>query len=134
MTLERMLALGIDRNDIRLENDNASEELTAHTNANLKLLAGNPGRRPLLNPNEAKLPRVELPLCPKHLTGEGRKEWRRTGRRLAELRIMTDIDRAALAIYCTVWSRYVDAERQLEKARRRHLWPRVDIRFRAPIS
>jgi P27 family predicted phage terminase small subunit len=34
---------------------------------------------------------------------------------LVELRIMTDIDRSALAAYCSAWGRYVDAERQLEK-------------------
>jgi P27 family predicted phage terminase small subunit len=75
---------------------------------NLKLLRGNPGRRPL-NPREAK-PAVKLPTPPAHLSKEARKEWRRTGRFLLEVGLITELDRAAFAAFCTAWARWVEAE------------------------
>lgn len=79
----------------------------------LKELAGNPGKRPL-NTREPK-PRTELPPCPRHLTGEARREWRRMGGELARMGVVTAVDRAALAAYCVAWARWVDAEGQVAK-------------------
>lgn len=74
----------------------------------LKELAGNPGKRPL-NAREPH-PRAVMPTCPKHLTGEARREWRRMGRELLALGVLTSVDRAALAAYCQAWGRWVEAE------------------------
>ena len=58
---------------------------------------------------------ARLPACPEHLEGEARKEWRRTGRRLLECGLVTEIDGAALALYCQAWARWVDAEHNLAR-------------------
>jgi P27 family predicted phage terminase small subunit len=79
----------------------------------LKELAGNPGKR-ALNRREPK-PASGLPPCPRHLTGEARKEWRRMGGELARMGVVTAVDRAALAAYCQAWARWVEAEGQVAK-------------------
>lgn len=60
-------------------------------------------------------PAVKIPACPRHLTGEARREWRRIGAELVQLGVVTVIDRAALAAYCTAWARWVDAEAQVAR-------------------
>lgn len=79
----------------------------------LKLLAGNPGKRPL-NAREPRPP-VEAPACPPHLDEEAQAEWQRMVAELIPLGVLTRIDRAALAAYCQAWSRWVRAEQELAK-------------------
>lgn len=74
----------------------------------LKLLQGNPGRRPL-NTSEPKPP-AELPPVPDHLSDLAKQEWERTGLQLLKLGLLTSIDRSAFAAYCTVYARWVEAE------------------------
>ena len=78
----------------------------------LKLLRGNPGRRPL-NEDEPK-PAVRLPRSPDHLSDLAKKEWRRAGRFLLQLGLMSDIDVAAFAGYCAAYGRWAEAERSLK--------------------
>lgn len=79
----------------------------------LKLLAGNPGKRPL-NAAEPK-PDPAIPDCPDHLTPEARAEWDRIVPELEALGLLTRIDRAALAAYCTAYGRWVEAERMVKE-------------------
>lgn len=79
----------------------------------LKELAGNPGKR-ALNKDEPK-PAQRKPSCPKHLTGEARREWNRMAKQLFELGLLTEVDRAALAGYCQSWARWVQAEEEMRK-------------------
>lgn len=60
-------------------------------------------------------PKVAVPQCPSHLSPEAKKEWKRMARDLAELGLMSRIDRAALALYCQAWGRWVEAEESLKK-------------------
>jgi P27 family predicted phage terminase small subunit len=76
-----------------------------------KILEGNPGKR-ALNNKEPK-PDVAIPECPGHIKGEARREWDRITVELHALGILTKIDRAALAAYCTAWGDYVYAETHL---------------------
>jgi P27 family predicted phage terminase small subunit len=76
-----------------------------------KLLAGNPGKRPL-NENEPK-PRTVLPRCPPHLSDEAKREWRRVSRMLYRLGLLTELDTTALALYCQTYSRWIEAEQKL---------------------
>jgi len=68
----------------------------------MKILTGNPGKR-RLNENEP-MPEPSIPDCPPELGADKRA---RSGivwwRRLAPLRMMTHLDRAALASYCVAY-------------------------------
>ena len=77
----------------------------------LKVAQGNPGNRKL-NKVEPK-PEPGIPECPDHIKGEARKEWYRICAELKKLDLITKIDRAALAVYCQAWERWVDAENQI---------------------
>jgi len=79
----------------------------------LKLLEGNPGKRPL-NVNEPQ-PDASIPDCPAFVKGEARKEWKRIVPELEKLGLLTRIDMAGLAAYCVAFGRWADAERELRK-------------------
>ena len=79
----------------------------------LKVLEGNPGHRPL-NKNEPR-PRPAVPYCPSHLSKEAQKEWRRIVPELAAVGLITRMDRAALAMFCEAWGRWLEAEVALRK-------------------
>jgi P27 family predicted phage terminase small subunit len=49
------------------------------------------------------------------LNEEGKREWRRIVVVLLELGLYTEVDRAALAMYCQAWGRWVEAERELAR-------------------
>ena len=77
----------------------------------LKLVTGNPGRRPL-NDREAT-PRTVIPDPPDMLKDEALAEWRRITVLLAEVGLIAKLDRAVIAGYCQAWARWVECERQL---------------------
>ena len=64
--------------------------------------------------HEPVLP-VEIPRCPAHLGREAKREWKRVSQELAGYGLLTRIDRAALALYCEAWGRWVEAEGALRK-------------------
>jgi P27 family predicted phage terminase small subunit len=78
----------------------------------VKLITGNPGRRPI-NANEAA-PRVLIPHPPEMLKGAALTEWRRITPLLAEVGLIAKLDRAILAGYCKAWARWIECERMLE--------------------
>lgn len=79
----------------------------------LKILGGNPGHRPL-NKREPK-PRVRLPSPPAHLDAIAKAEWRRMGKLLVGVGVMTEIDGTGLAAYCTAYSTWVQARQNIEQ-------------------
>ena len=81
--------------------------------SHLKLLEGNPGRRPI-NPNEPR-PAREIPTCPAHLCPSAKAEWKRLAQQLYVLGILSTLDRAVLAGYCQSYGRWVEAERKLKE-------------------
>lgn len=74
----------------------------------IKLLEGNPGKRPL-NANEPK-PEKKAPSCPKWLEPEAKKEWRRLAKQMEQIGILTQVDMAAFAGYCQAYARWKEAE------------------------
>jgi P27 family predicted phage terminase small subunit len=54
-----------------------------------------------------------VPELPSHLSAEAVLEWHRITKELLALKILTKVDRAALAAYCQAWGRWVDAEDHL---------------------
>jgi P27 family predicted phage terminase small subunit len=79
----------------------------------LKLLTGNPGKRPL-NEREPE-PEPTIPDCPRELGAVARQEWDRLADELGKLRIITNLDRAALAAYCGAYALWAEATEQIEK-------------------
>lgn len=79
----------------------------------LKLITGNPGRRPL-NDNEPKPDRV-VPACPEHLSVGAKKEWIRVTELLIKVGILTVIDGDALSLYCQLYSDWVDLQKEKGK-------------------
>jgi P27 family predicted phage terminase small subunit len=77
------------------------------TPTRLKVLEGNPGRRPL-NHAEPR-PRIALPSCPAELGDAAKQEWRRVGKDLQRLGLLSNIDRAGLATYCEAWGQWLEA-------------------------
>ena len=64
----------------------------------LKVLEGNPGKRPL-NDHEPIPPKGELK-CPSWLLPEAKKEWKRLASSLEAMGVLTMADLTAFAGYC----------------------------------
>jgi len=79
----------------------------------LKLIDGNPGHRRL--ELDDFRPVARIPECPPHLKGEARKEWDRITAELARYGMISEVDRGAMAMICTLWARYVEAEEMIER-------------------
>lgn len=72
----------------------------------LKILEGNLGKRPL--PENEPKPKSRLPSCPRYLSKEARKEWRRMAKEMSNLGILTNIDHAIFEAYCVAYSEWVE--------------------------
>lgn len=79
----------------------------------IRLIEGNKGKRPLPK-NEAKVPPA-LPTPPDFLCVVARAEWDRVAADLYKVGLLTELDRVALAAYCSAYARYVKAEHALER-------------------
>ena len=80
---------------------------------NIKLVTGNPGRRPLKNQPE---PKSKAPSVPDFLHKYAKSEWKRISKDLDGLGLLTKVDRAALAAYCQAYARWRQAEEGLESS------------------
>ncbi len=83
------------------------------TPIHLALVRGNPGKRKLPDPAKEIRAPIEEPTPPPHLSDDAKVEWGRIVSILVRLKLMTQIDRAALAAYCQAYGRWVQAERAL---------------------
>lgn len=80
---------------------------------NLRILHGNPGKRPL--PKNEPKPKPKRLRCPSDLHGEAAAEWRRASKALAAAMITTDLDHSALHVYCAAYGRWFDAEEKIRE-------------------
>lgn len=83
----------------------------------LKMLTGEPGKRPL-NGDELR-PEANIPECPPELGPLAKQEWDRLVGELAALRLLTNLDRAALAAYCGAFGQHPFAFRLARGSSRR---------------
>jgi P27 family predicted phage terminase small subunit len=81
--------------------------------SNVVRLRGNPGRR-RMNDAEPK-PAAKIPSCPACLGEVARKEWLRLGKELAELGLLTGLDRNMLAAYCQAHALWAEAVSSIER-------------------
>jgi P27 family predicted phage terminase small subunit len=80
----------------------------------LRLLRGNPGKRPLrAEPEPVREP--ECPDPPPFVTGYAQDEWWRTAPELHRLGLLTVLDVAALAAYCMAYKLWRAAEETLTR-------------------
>lgn len=79
----------------------------------LKLLEGNPGKRPL--PQREVRPVSKSPRCPPWLEEDAKKEWKRMGKILEGMGLLTEMDMTAFAGYCQAYARWKEAEEFLSK-------------------
>lgn len=79
----------------------------------VKKLRGNPGKRKL-NPAEPQ-PAQGEPVMPAGLSPLAQQEWRAILPDLTLLGVLARIDGKALAAYCMAWSRWMQAEAEVER-------------------
>ena len=60
-------------------------------------------------------PKPNLPKMPTGLSKAAKAEWRRVARPLFELGLLTELDRHTLAMYCETLSRYMEANKVLDR-------------------
>lgn len=78
---------------------------------NLKILQGNPGKRPL-NENEPKYSLSEDSLKPpSYLSKYAKKEWKRIAPLLSKNGLLTEADITSLAGYCQAYHRWIECEK-----------------------
>lgn len=82
--------------------------------AELKLLTGNPGKRPVKRAAAVGRDRLRAPAPPDWLPDHGKSEWRRVAPLLLAMRVLRDTDLTALAVYCESYARYRQARTDLD--------------------
>jgi len=87
--------------------------------ATVHLLRGNPSKKSaaeLAGGASAGMlqPKVAAPACPEFLTPAAKLEWKRIIKDLVELGVVTKIDRAELAVYCTAWADWKAARKKIK--------------------
>lgn len=83
----------------------------AATPTAIKRLRGNPGKRPL-NEREAR-PGARVPPAPRWLSAGAKREYRRLGKLLLGVGLMTEIDGVALGMLCESLAMYDQAKKVL---------------------
>lgn len=84
------------------------------TPTKLKILHGNPGKRPLPENEPQPAGITTPPRAPSYLSEAGKREWRRVVRHLSASRIITHVDLAAVEGYCQCYARWRHAEEQIK--------------------
>ena len=98
----------------------------------LKLLKGTQ-RADRLNPNEPD-PDVNIPEPPGFLNKAASQEWERMSGILYGIGLLSDMDMAALALYCQSWGKIVEFEEILIKEGKTYIAANGDIRTSPYVS
>jgi len=77
----------------------------------LKVLEGNPGKRPL--PQNEPKPKPVAPKCPSYFGPEVKKKWKQMAGRLERMGLLTEVDGPAFADYCVCLVRLDAAEKDI---------------------
>lgn len=87
--------------------------------SHLKLVTGNPGKRPITEDWVKPKTRSKPLPAPAHLNPRALAEWRRLAPELTLLGTLTNVDRAAFAAYCEAWAIYVQAQEVIDDLARK---------------
>lgn len=89
------------------------------TPTHLQLVRGNPGKRKLPKKEDEIPVVVEEVTPPAFLSDDAKVEWGRMINALVALKLVSQLDRAALGAYCQAYGRWAQAERALAAMRER---------------
>jgi P27 family predicted phage terminase small subunit len=78
-----------------------------------EILEGNPSKRPLRG--ESPKPKGDTPTCPSWLSPLAKQEWKRITPELAQLGLLSSLDRNILAGYCNAFALWQEAQECLSK-------------------
>lgn len=78
----------------------------------LKLVSGNPGKRPV-NKNEPKVPRSR-PSPPAHMSDKARETWGYVSGLLDRMGVLCEVDAVALEMLCEAYADYLAAKNELK--------------------
>ena len=81
----------------------------------LRLLKGNPGKRPARSPPEPASA-DECPAPPKHLDGYAREAWLELAPELHKLNLLTILDIGPFAVYCCAYAHWRQAAEALQRS------------------
>jgi P27 family predicted phage terminase small subunit len=90
----------------------------------LRLLKGNPGKRPPRNPPEPAR-NEQCPEPPEHLTGYAREAWLHLAPELHRLNLLTVLDVGPFSAYCCAYAHWKQAEETLQRSGKLVLCERV---------
>jgi P27 family predicted phage terminase small subunit len=93
----------------------------------LKLLQGNPGKRPLKKQRPAPTGASKVS-CPEWLCPAAKAEWRRVAPELQRMGLLTSLDRAVLAGYCDSYARWVECTRFIQANGEHYIAPNGQLR------
>lgn len=82
------------------------------TPAAVKTARKNPGHRPIKPEVKAKPGR---PTCPRLISGPAKTEWTRICGEMEAMGTLATADRAAIAMYCQAWGRWLTAEEKVKE-------------------
>lgn len=83
--------------------------------SNVHRLMGNRSKKAGAALTDSFSPDVSIPKPPAHLLPEAKKEWRRITPHLEKGRVISEVDRAALAAYCQAYARWVEVEKKIKE-------------------
>ncbi|MDO6718824.1 phage terminase small subunit P27 family [Psychrosphaera sp. 1_MG-2023] len=78
----------------------------------LKLVKGNPGKRPI-NIKEPK-PKRGVPKCPSHIDAKAKTAWKKLCQRLDDMGVLTLADEYALEILVSIYARIRDLQKVIK--------------------
>jgi len=78
------------------------------------LAKGNPSKKRFTTLSDGTRVPIEIPSPPAHLLPEALIEWDRITVELEKLGLIAAVDRAALAVYCQAYARWVEVETKLQ--------------------
>jgi P27 family predicted phage terminase small subunit len=79
----------------------------------LKVVRGNPGKRPLPEDEPEAAPLVSDADIPPYLSDAARAHWHTVAEQLREAKLLGRVDSHALALYCEAFARWRDANDQI---------------------
>jgi P27 family predicted phage terminase small subunit len=99
--------------------------MTAATPTKLRVMRGNPAKRPLPVGEPSPMQLEQVPEPPAILGAAAEREWRRLAPELMRLGLLTVADLSMFTGYCATFGRWYEAEEQLRQSGAPTTWLRI---------